>query len=179
MNLVLVLTLISIFLGLFGPIGVAATIIAYRAAKQGERRVLRAIKEDLRPRNVVGWIERTIVPHVLPSHRLSQTPIDEQPAPKKVRPPREPGRPKRPWWKTPDNPSVPWWKTPETPSSPNHPLPRPGDPYPSHRPSAPPYSTRPEQSVTTDRPSRGPVMTRPDRSPVVTRPERGDFIRRG
>lgn len=168
MNLVLVLTLISIFLGLFGPIGVAATIIAYRAAKQGERRVLRAIKEDLRPRHVVGWIERTIVHHVLPSHRLSQTPIDEQPAPKKVRSPREPGRPKRPWW-----------KTPETPSSPNHPLPRPGDPYPSNRPSAPPYSTRPEQLATTDRPSREPVMTRPDRSPVVTRPERGDLIRRG
>lgn len=164
----LFLTLISIFLGLFGPIGVAATIIAYRAAKQGERRVLRAIREDLRPRNVVSWIERTIVHHVMPSHPSSQTPIDEQPAPKKERPLREPGRPKRPWW-----------KTPETPSSPNRPRPRPGNPYPSHRPPAPPYSTRPEQPVTTDRPSRGPVITRPDRSSVVTRPERGNFITRG
>ena len=161
------LTLISIFLGLFGPIGVAVTIIAYRAAKRGERRVLRAIREDLRPRNVVGWIERTIVHHVLPSHPSSQTPIDEQPVPKKVRPTQEPGRPKRPWW-----------KAPETPSSPNRPHARPGGVFPSRRPSAPPYSTRPERLVTTSRPSRGSVMTRPDRGPV-TRPERRDFIRRG
>lgn len=175
----LFLTLISILLGLFGPIGVAVTIIAYRAAKQGERRVLRAIREDLRPRNVAGWIERTIVHHILPSHPSSQTPVDEQPAPKTVRPLREPGRPKRPWWKIPESPSVPWWKTPETPSSPNHPRPRPGDLYPSHRPPAPPYSTRPEQPVTTDRPSRGRAITRLDRSSGVTRPERGDFITRG
>ena len=165
----LFLTLISILLGLFGPIGVAVTIIAYRAAKQGERRVLRAIREDLRPRNVAGWIERTIVHHVLPSHPSSQTPVDGQPAPKKVRPPREPARPKRPWW-----------KTPATPSSPNRPYPRPGGPYPSHRPPAQlPYSTRPKQPVTTDRLPRGPLTTRPDRISVVTRPERKDFIRRG
>lgn len=175
----LYLTLIGVFLGLFGPIGVAVTIIAYRAAKKGERRVLRAIREDLRPRNVVSWVERTVVHHVLPSHPSSQTPIDEEPVPKKVRPPREPGRPKRPWWKTPEDPSFPWWKTPDTPSCPNRPYPQPGDSYPAHRPSVSPYITRPEQSVTTDGPSREPVITRPDRSPIVVRPERGDFITRG
>ena len=173
------LTLISIFLGLFGPIGVAVTVIAYRAAKRGERRVMRAVREDLRPRNVVTWIERTIVHHVLPSHPSSQTPIDEEPAPKKVRPPREPKRPKFPWRKTPEDPSVPWWATPESPSSPSRPRPRPGDPHPSHRPSAPPHITWPEPSVTTARPLGEPVVTRPDSSPVVSRPERGGFVRRG
>ena len=142
----------------FAVVGVVATIagvwmgiIAYRAAKSGERRILREIKRKTRPRyvigHVVGWM-------ALPWFGSSTPPqqIHEQPARPAVRPPWQPWRP----WRRP-LPEVPS-ETPWRPSPPEVDLPS--------------YQTRPGPVE--------PVVTRPGPvGPTVTRPAPGEhFISR-
>lgn len=137
---------------IFAVVGVVATlggvwigIIAYRAAKRGERRILREIKKKTRPRYVIGqvagWMARR--PSLGGSPPAQQ--IDEQPAHPAVNPPRQP---KRPWPRPrPEIPSeVPW-----RPSPPEVDLPS--------------YQTRPSRVE--------PVVTRPAPSEHFVRRDTG------
>ena len=135
---------------IFAVVGVVATlagvgigIIAYRAAKRGERRILREIKKKMRPRYVIGQVAGWLAlrPRLGGSPPPQQT--DAEPAHPAVSPPRQP---KWPWWRPrPQDPSeVPW-----RPSPPEVDLPS--------------YQTRPgpvEPVVTRPRPV-GPTVTRP------------------
>lgn len=135
---------------IFAVVGVVATlagvwigIIAYRAAKRGERRILREIKKKTRPRYVIGQVAGWMARRPWLGGTPPPQQIDEQPANPGVSPPRQP---KRPWWRPP--PEVPS-EVPWRPSPPEVDLPS--------------YQTRPgpvEPVVTRPRPV-GPTVTRP------------------
>lgn len=140
---------------IFAVVGIVATIagvfIAYRAAKRGERRILREIKRKTRPRYVIGQVAGWLA--LRPWLEGSPPPqeIDEQPA-HPLRPPRQPRLP----WRRP-RPEVPG-DVPWRPSPPEVDLPS--------------YQTRPGPVE--------PVVTRPGPvGPTVTRPAPSDrFIAR-
>ena len=135
---------------IFAVVGVVATIagvwigiIAYRAAKGGERRILREIKRKTRPRYVIGQVAGWMALRPWLGGSPPPQQIDERPAHPAVPPPR---RPRLPWQRPrPEVPSeVPW-----RPSPPEVDLPS--------------YQTRPGPVE--------PVVTRPGATgPTVTRP---------
>lgn len=143
----------------FAVVGVVATIagvwigiIAYRAAKRGERKILREIKRKTRPRYVIGQVAGWIALRPWSGSSPPPRQIDEQPAQPAVSPPRQPGRP----WRRP-RPEVPS-EVPWRPSLPEVDLPS--------------YQTRPGPVE--------PVVTRPGPvGPTVTPPPPSKhFIRR-
>ena len=137
----------------FAIVGVVATlagvwigIIAYRAAKRGERRILREIKKKTRPRYVIGQVAGWVAlrPRLGGSSRPQQ--IDEQPVHPAVSSPRQP---KWPWRRPP----------PEVPSE------VPWRPSPPEVPSEVPWGpSPPEVDLPSDQTRPGPV------EPIVTRP---------
>ena len=146
---------------IFAVVGIVATlagvsigIIAYRAAKRGERRILREIKKKARPRYVVGQVAGWLA--LRPWLGGSPPPqTDAEPAHPAVSPPPHP---QRPWWRPrPEVPSeVPW-----RPSPPEVDLPS--------------YQTRPgpvEPFVTRPKPF-GPTVTRPASSEHFITRDRG------
>ena len=133
---------------IFAVVGVVATIagvwigvIAYLAAKGGERRILREIKRKTRPRYVIGQVAGWMALRPWSGGSPPPQQIDKQPAHPTARPPR---RPSRPWRRPrPEVPSeVPWRPSPPEVDLPSYQT-RPGP--------AEPLSRDPGQL---DRPSR-------------------------
>ena len=104
---------------IFAVVGVVATlagvwigIIAYRAAKRGERRILREIKRKTRPRYVIGQVVGWMALRPWLGDAPPPAQIDEQPAHPTVSPSRLPERPwrRRPRREVPSD--VPWRPSP-------------------------------------------------------------------